>query len=272
MTQHRILLAAVAVLLSATPALAQHAEGARLNEHVRVLASDEFEGRGVATPGEQKTVDYVVAQFQALGLEPGGPDGQWVQAAQLGRTRQDGPATITVNAGGRTRALERGPEILVSSDRPVNRITVTDAPVVFAGYGVDAPERNWDDFKGMDLKGKVLLVIVNDPDFGAPEGHPVAGRFDGNAMTFYGRWTYKFQEAARQGAAAVLVIHDTAGAGYGWSVLEGSSTAPKFDIVRADPDAERVPAQGWIQGPVAAQLFADAGLDYLALRAAARTP
>ena len=154
----------------------------------------------------------------------------------------------------------------------MNRITVSDAPVVFAGYGVDAPERQWDDFKGMDLKGKVLLVIVNDPDFGAPEGHPVAGRFDGNAMTFYGRWTYKFQEAARQGAAAVLVIHDTAGAGYGWSVLEGSSTAPKFDIVRADPDAERVPAQGWIQGPVAEQMFADAGLDYAALREAARTP
>ncbi|MFA4893335.1 M28 family metallopeptidase [Brevundimonas sp.] len=272
MTQHRIVLAAVAALLSATPALAQQAEGARLNAHVRVLASDEFEGRGVATPGEQKTVDYVVAQFEALGLEPGGPDGSWVQAAQLGRTRQDGPATITVSSGGQTRALERGPQVLVSSDRPVSRITVTDAPVVFAGYGVDAPERSWNDFKGMDLKGKILLVIVNDPDFAAPEGHPVAGRFDGNAMTFYGRWTYKFQEAARQGAAAVLVIHDTAGAGYGWSVLEGSSTAPKFDIVRADPDAERVPAQGWIQGPVAEQLFADAGLDYAALREAARTP
>jgi Zn-dependent M28 family amino/carboxypeptidase len=272
MTQHRILLAAVAALLITTPALAQQADAARLNEHVRVLASDEFEGRGVATPGEQKTVDYVVGQFQALGLEPGGPDGAWVQAAQLGRTRQDGPATITVSSGGATRALQRGPDVLVSSDRPVNRITVSDAPVVFAGYGVDAPERQWNDFKGMDLKGKVLLVIVNDPDFGAPEGHPVNGRFDGNAMTFYGRWTYKFQEAARQGAAAVLVIHDTAGAGYGWSVLEGSSTAPKFDIVRADPDAERVPAQGWIQGPVAEQLFADAGLDYAALREAARTP
>jgi Zn-dependent M28 family amino/carboxypeptidase len=272
MTQHRILLAAVAVLLSAAPALAQSAEGARLNEHVRVLASDEFEGRGVATPGEQKTVDYLVAQFQALGLEPGGPDGQWVQAAQLGRTRQDGPATITVKAGGQTRALERGPQVLVSSDRPVSHITVENAGVVFVGYGVDAPERNWDDFKDVDVRGKVLLVIVNDPDFGAPGGHPVAGKFDGNAMTFYGRWTYKFQEAARQGAAAVLVIHDTAGAGYGWSVLEGSSTAPKFDIVRADPDAERVAAQGWIQGPVAAQLFADAGLDYAALRETARTP
>jgi Zn-dependent M28 family amino/carboxypeptidase len=272
MTQHHILLAAVAALLSASPALAQQADSARLNEHVRVLASDAFEGRGVATPGEQRTVDYVVSQFQALGLEPGGPDGSWVQRAQLGRTRHDGPATITVSAGGASRALVRGPDILVSSDRPVNHITVTDAEVVFAGYGVSAPERGWDDFKGMDLRGKILLVIVNDPDFGAPEGHPVAGRFDGNAMTFYGRWTYKFQEAARQGAAGVLVIHDTAGAGYGWSVLEGSSTAPKFDIVRGNPDAERVPAQGWIQGPVAERLFADAGLDYTALRAAARTP
>ncbi|MDP2764734.1 MAG: M20/M25/M40 family metallo-hydrolase [Brevundimonas sp.] len=272
MTQHRIVLAAIAALLTATPALAQQAEGARLNEHVRVLASDEFEGRGVATPGEEKTVDYLVGQFQALGLEPGGPDGSWTQAAQLSRTQQDGPATIMVTAGGETRTLERGPQVLVSSDRPVDRITVADAELVFAGYGVDAPERNWDDFKDVDVRGKVLLVIVNDPDFGAPEGHPVAGQFDGNAMTFYGRWTYKFQEAAERGAAGVLVIHDNAGAGYGWSVLENSSTAPKFDIVRADPEAERVPAQGWIQGAVAEQLFADAGLDYAALRAAARTP
>lgn len=273
MTQHRLILAAaLAVSFTAPPALAQQADAVRLNDHVRVLASDEFEGRGVATPGEQLTVDYLVGQFQALGLEPGGPDSQWVQTAQLGRTRQDGPATIMVRAGGASRALARGPDLLLSSDRPVDRITISNAEVVFAGYGVSAPERGWDDFKGMDLRGKVLLVIVNDPDFGAPEGHPVAGRFDGNAMTFYGRWTYKFQQAARQGASAVLVIHDTAGAGYGWSVLEGSSTAPKFDIVRADPDAERVPAQGWIQGPVAEQMFRDAGLDYAALREAARTP
>ena len=267
-----ILLSAGALTLMAGAATAQTADPARLNEHTRVLASDEFEGRGVATPGEQKTVDYVVEQFRALGLEPGGPDGSWVQSAKLSRTQQAGPATIVARTPGGEMTLRRGPDVLVASDQPVERITVTDAAVVFAGYGVDAPERNWDDFKGMDLKGKILLVIVNDPDFGAPEGHPVAGRFDGNAMTFYGRWTYKFQEAARQGAAAVLVIHDTAGAGYGWSVLEGSSTAPRFDIVRADPDAERVPAQGWIQGPVAEQLFADAGLDYAALRAAARTP
>lgn len=267
-----ILVSTSALFCLAGAAQAQQADPARLNEYTRVLASDEFEGRGVATPGEQKTVDYVVSQFQALGLEPGGPDGQWVQVAHLSRTRQDGPATITATVGGVTRTLERGPQILVSSDRPVDHVTVTNAPVVFAGYGVDAPERGWDDFKDVDVRGKIILVIVNDPDFGAPEGHPVSGRFDGNAMTFYGRWTYKFQEAARQGAAGVLVIHDTPGAGYGWSVLEGSSSAPDFDIVRANWEAERVPAQGWIQGDVAESLIRDAGLDYAALRDQARTP
>lgn len=271
MTSLRLTLLASAALAAATPVLAQQADPARLNEYTRVLASDEFEGRGVATPGEQRTVDFLVGQFRALGLEPGGPDGQWVQTAHLSRTQQDGPATITARTPGGEVALRRGPDVLVASDRPVDRITVTDAPVVFAGYGVDAPERNWDDFKGADLRGKILLVIVNDPDFGAPEGHPVAGRFDGNAMTFYGRWTYKFQEAAAQGAAGVLVIHDTAGAGYGWSVLEGSSTAPDFDIVRQDWAAERVPAQGWIQGEVAERLIRSAGLDYAALRDQART-
>ena len=267
-----LLVSVAALALSAGGALAQQADAARLNEHVRVLASDEFEGRGVATPGEQLTVDYLVSQFQALGLEPGGPDGQWVQAAQLSRTHQSGPATITARTPAGTVELRRGPDVLAASDRPVERITVTDAPVVFAGYGVDAPERDWDDFKGMDLTGKILLVIVNDPDFGAPEGHPVAGRFDGAAMTFYGRWTYKFQEAAERGAAGVLVIHDNAGAGYGWSVLEGSSAAPDFDIVRENWEAERVPVQGWIQGEVAERLMREAGLDYAALREAARTP
>lgn len=266
-----ILVSTTALLLLASPALAQQADPARLNEHTRVLASDEFEGRGVATPGEQKTVDYLVQQFTAMGLEPGGPNGQWVQVAQLSRTQQAGPATIIARTPGGEIALRRGPDVLVASDRPVDRITVTDAPVIFAGYGVDAPERGWDDFKDVDVRGKIILVIVNDPDFGAPGGHPVAGRFDDNAMTFYGRWTYKFQEAARQGAAGVLVIHDTAGAGYGWSVLEGSSTAPDFDIVRQNWEAERVPAQGWIQGEVAQRLFEAAGLNYAQLRDQARS-
>lgn len=271
----------IAALMTSTSALAQAAtqtaptgrvDPARLNEATRVLASDEFEGRAPVTPGEDKTVEWLSAQFEALGLEPGGPDGQWVQVAEVSRTKQDGPATITVAAHGQTTALQRGPDVVVSSDRPVNHISLKDAPLVFVGYGVDAPERNWDDYKGVDLRGKIMLVLVNDPDFNAPEGHPVAGKFDGQAMTFAGRWTYKFQEAAAQGAAGVLVIHDTAGAGYPWSTLENSSVAPKFDIVRADPDKERVAAQGWIQGAAAEKLFQDAGLDFAALKAKARTP
>ncbi len=271
-----VLVGLTAALMASTSALAQSAPGrvdpARLNEATRVLASDAFEGRGPVTPGEQKTVEWIAEQFQALGLEPGGPDGSWFQVAQVSRTRLDGPASLHITAGGRTFSAERGSEIIVSSDRPVDRITLTDAPVVFVGYGVDAPERGWDDYKDMDLTGKIILVLVNDPDFQAPEGHPVQGRFEDQAMTFYGRWTYKFQEAARQGAAGVLVIHDTAGAGYPWSTLENSSTAPKFDIVRADPEKERVAAQGWIQQDLAADLFKAAGLDFDALKDQARTP
>ena len=264
---------ALALTTACAPALAQPAtviDPARMNEAVRVLASDEFKGRAPASPGEEKTVAWLVEQFRAAGAQGGGPDGAFVQIAHLSRTRQDGPASVAAHVGGRTIALERGPDVLVSSDRPVTRITVTDAPVVFVGYGATAPERQWDDFKGVDVRGKIVVVLVNDPDFEAPEGDPVAGRFDGQAMTFYGRWTYKFQEAGRRGAAGVLVVHETEGAGYGWSTLQNSSAAPKFDIVRADPDAERAPFQGWIQQAKAQELFAAAGLDFAALKASAR--
>lgn len=251
-------------------AAAPDIDAARMNEAVRVLASDEFEGRAPASPGEEKTVAWLVEQFRAAGAEGGGPDGSFVQIAHLSRTRQDGPATVAAQVGGRSIALERGPDVLVSSDRPTDHIAVTDAPIVFVGYGATAPERQWDDFKDVDVRGKVIIVLVNDPDFEAPAGDPVAGKFDDKAMTFYGRWTYKFLEAGRRGAAGVLVVHETAGAGYGWSVLQNSSAAPKFDIVRADPDAERAPFQGWIQRAKAEELFTAAGLDFAALKDSAR--
>lgn len=261
----------VALALPAT-ALAQEIDAERLNAHVRELASDAFAGRGPASAEEHLTTDYIATQFAALGLEPGGDDGTFFQVVPLSRTQQAGPATIMVaGAGGWSRSLERGPDILVASDRPVSRITVEDAPLVFVGYGVTAPERGWDDFGDIDLTGKIMVVLVNDPDFGAPEGHPVQGLFDGRAMTYYGRWVYKFAEAARRGAAGVLVIHDTPGAGYPWSVLENSSASPDFDIVRTDWEAERAPFQGWIQNEVAADLFAQAGLDLASLREAARS-
>lgn len=268
----RCLAAAFAALILPASALAQDIDPNRLNAHVRELASDAFAGRGPASAEEHLTTDYIAAQFAALGLEPGGEDGTFFQVVPLSRTQQDGPAAITVDgADGWSRSLERGPDILVASDRPVARITVADAPLVFVGYGVTAPERGWDDFGDIDLTGKIMVVLVNDPDFGAPEGHPVQGRFDGRAMTYYGRWVYKFAEAARRGAAGVLVIHDTPGAGYPWSVLENSSASPDFDIVRENWEAERAPFQGWIQNDVAAALFAQSGLDLAALREAARS-
>ena len=270
--------AAVLALLAATTAQvqAQTQDAApaisaeRMNEAVRVLASDEFEGRGPVSAGEEKTVAWLAEQFRAAGAEGGGPNGSYFQTALLSRTRQNGPATVRARVGGQSLSLARGPDVLVSSDRPVDHITVTDAPIVFVGYGADAPERQWDDFKGVDVRGKVILVLVNDPDFEAEAGEPVADKFDGQAMTFYGRWTYKFQEAGRRGAAGVLVIHETAGAGYGWSVLQNSSAAPKFDIVRADPNAERAPFQGWIQRAKAEEIFRAASLDFAALKTSAR--
>lgn len=264
---------ALALIIASSSATAQDKpdiNASRMNEAVRVLASDEFKGRAPASAGEEKTVAWLVEQFRAAGAEGGGPDGAFVQVAHLSRTRQDGPAAISAQVGDRALVLERGADVLVSSDRPTDHITVTDAPVVFVGYGATAPERQWDDFKDVDVRGKVIVVLVNDPDFEAPAGDPVAGKFDDKAMTFYGRWTYKFLEAGRRGAAGVLVVHETAGAGYGWSVLQNSSAAPKFDIVRADPNAERAPFQGWIQRAKAEELFTAAGLDFAALKDSAR--
>ena len=245
-------------------------DAARLNQHVSVLASDEFEGRGPTTPGEEKTVAYLAEQFRRLGLEGAGPGGSFVQEVPLYRFERTGAFNASFNGRSWSRPLRRDAEVIVGTQRPLPRISVERAPVVFVGYGVKAAERNWDDFKGADLKGKLLLMLVNDPDFEVPAGHPTAGRFDGKAMTYYGRWTYKFEEAARQGAAGVLVIHETAGAGYGWSTLEGSAPTPQFDIVRPDPAAERAAVQGWVQRLVVEEMLRRAGLNFEQLKAAAQ--
>ncbi len=244
---------------------------ARLNASVAVLAGDDFEGRAPTTAGEERSVVWIAEQFEVLGLEPAGDDGTWFQTVPINRFVQAGPAVITARAGTETVTLQRGTDIIANSHRPQDRITITNAPVVFVGYGVTAPERGWDDFKGVDVRGKVVLMLVNDPDFEVGPDSPTANRFDGLGMTWYGRWVYKFEEAARRGAAAVFVIHETAGAGYPWNTLQNSSTAPGLDIVRADPVRERVQAQGWIQQAQAARLMAAAGLDYATLKSAAQS-
>jgi Zn-dependent M28 family amino/carboxypeptidase len=239
---------------------------ARISGDVKVLASDAFEGRGPATAGEVKTVDYISKQMQAAGLKPGGPGGKWTQDVPLLMTDIVGTPKLSITAGGSPRALTQGQEIAVRAALDgKTQIDLKSAPLVFVGYGVKAPERGWDDFKGADLKGKILVVLVNDPDFEGGEGD-----FGGKTMTYYGRWTYKYEEAARQKAAGVLVIHETAPAAYGWATVKNSNTNTMFDIVRADPKATHVPMEGWIQRDLAVDLFKAAGMDFDAMKKAAQ--
>jgi len=266
-------LVALAAVLLATAAVAQAApriDPVRIAAHTMALASDEFEGRAPSTPGETRSTQWIADQFRAAGLEPAGPNGSYFQEVPLYRFTRKGPAQSSFRIGGQAMAVTPAEDILINSIRPEPQARVSDVPVVFVGYGVKADERGWDDFKGMDLKGKLLVMLVNDPDFEAPAGHPTHRKFDGQAMTYYGRWTYKFEEAARQGAAGVLVVHETAGAGYPWTVLKNSDNAPKFDIVRADPASHSAPVQGWIQRSVAEALFRRAGQDFAALKEAAK--
>ena len=251
--------------LAAQPAArpATPISAARMEADVRTLSSDAFEGRSPGTPGEAKTVDWLIAQFKASGLKPGGRGGSWTQPVPLVHTRL-GAGRI---AFGDTMVAQ-GQGIYLSTVRAVDRATVTAAPMVFVGYGVSAPERGWDDFKGVDLKGKVAVFLVNDPDFDAAATDDSTGKFGGKRMTYYGRWTYKFEEAARRGAIAALIVHDTPGAGYGWSTVVAPG-GENYDIVRR-PGDYRVLLQGWIEGATATRLFAASGLDLATLRKAAR--
>ena len=254
-------LIALALTGAAPPKPPNPISPARLSQDVKVLASDAFEGRAPGTAGEQKTIDWLVARLKAIGLEPVGPDGSWTQPVPLVRT-QLGQGTIT--AGG--QPLRFGQDVYGSSLRPIDRVTIADAPMVFVGYGVSAPERQWDDFKGVDLKGKVAVMLVNDPDFEAGPGDDATGRFGGRRMTYYGRWPYKYEEAARRGAIAALIVHDTPGAGYGWDTVKAPQ-GENYDIAGA---RDRLMLQGWLQGDAARALFKRAGLDLDALRAASR--
>lgn len=244
---------------------------ARMSATIRNLASDGFEGRAPATAGEAKTVDWLIAQYRKIGLEPGGENGGWTQDVPLLRTRIGTPSRLDVTIGGNAMPLELRKDVYLSTLSPVERIKVDAAPLVFVGYGVNAPERQWDDYKGVDLKGKVAVFLVNDPDFDAKPGEPVAGRFGGRTMTYYGRWTYKYEEAARRGAIAALIVHDTPGASYPWTTVIAPG-GEAFDIVREESASRPVPLQGWLEGEAATCLFGRAGLDLAALRVKARDP
>ncbi|RIX32707.1 M28 family metallopeptidase [Sphingomonas edaphi] len=233
----------------------------RLSADTKVLASYEFEGRAPGTRGEQKTIAWLTTELQKIGLEPAGPGGKWTQDVPLVNT-QLGQGNFSAD---RT-PLAFGKDVYASTVRPVDRVTIDRAPMVFVGYGVSAPERGWDDFKGVDLKGKVAVILVNDPDFEAATGDGSVDKFGGRRMTYYGRWTYKYEEVARRGAVAALIVHDTPGAGYGWETVNASQ-GENYDIADA---TGRLALQGWLHGDAARRLFADSGLDLGALRKASR--
>jgi Zn-dependent M28 family amino/carboxypeptidase len=243
----------------------------RMSAIVRTLASDEFEGRGPGTPGEGKTIAYLTEQFRSLGLEPGGPDGSWTQTVPLVRTQVDKAGTASLSVRGQAVPLKFPSDIYLSTVRETDRARIDGAPVVFVGYGVNAPERGWDDFKGVDLHGKVALFLVNDPDFEAAAGEPAAGKFAGQAMTYYGRWTYKYEEAARRGAIGALIVHESAGAGYGWATVQAPG-GENYNIVLGPGAQQPLLLQGWIQRPVAEDMFRRAGLDFETVKRQARTP
>ncbi len=272
MNLFRSALAALALTIAATPAYAQHSgpiSARRLSEMTRELASDAYAGRAPGGPGEQKTVDFIVSQFKAIGLTPAGDNGSWTQTVPLWRYQTLPGGSYALSVNGQAKALHEQTDLRIETQRPVDRVAIGAAPLVFVGYGVTAPERGWDDFKGVDVRGKMLLILINDPDFEAAEGEPVAGKFGGRAATFYGRWVYKYEEAVRRGAVGALIIHETAGAAYGWStVIAGNNET--YDVVRTSPAKDKLLLQGWIQRDLTAELFRNAGLDFEAEKARAR--
>lgn len=225
----------------------------QLTEHIKVLASDEFEGRAPSTKGEELTLDYLTKQLTAIGFKPGNGD-SFLQAVPMVSIEASPEMTLTIG----DKAYQYGHDMVMGSSRISDFEQLKDSELVFVGYGVNAPEYQWNDYEGLDVKGKTVVILVNDPGFATQD----PALFNGNAMTYYGRWTYKYEEASRQGAEGAIIIHETAPASYGWSVVEHSWTGPQFGFVREDLNKGRVAVEGWVNSDVAKELFANAGLNF----------
>jgi len=255
------------VPLSALPAI----DAAAVLAHVKVLASDAFEGRAPGTPGEEKTVAYLTEQFTKLGLKPGNPDGTFVQKVPLvGITPAAAP--LTVSKGTETATLAWRDDVVAWTKRVTDESTLKASELVFVGYGVQAPEYGWDDYKGVDVTGKTLVMLVNDPPVPDPSNPSAldAKTFGGRAMTYYGRWTYKYEIGAKKKAAGVLIVHETGPAGYPFAVVQGK-TGEQFTFVTPDKNMSRVAVEGWITLDQAHRLMTMAGQDFDALKKQAST-
>ena len=234
----------------------------RLLGHIRILSSDEFEGRGPGSKGEQLTIKYLEDQYRSSGLEPGNPDGTYLQSVPLVGITPDKGMKLTLTGHGRTLEPKFQDDYVAWSKRVTDTSSI-DADLVFVGYGVEAPEFQWDDFKGVDVKGKVIVVLINDPPVPDPSDPAKLDpkTFGGTAMTYYGRWTYKFEKAAQMGAAGCIIIHQTERAGYPWEVVRNSWSATQFDLATPDKNMGRLAVESWITSDFATQLFRLAGQD-----------
>ena len=236
---------------------------ATLMQHIRALSDDSMLGRAPGSLGEERTVAYLEGQFRAMGLLPGNPDGSYIQRVPLVAVTAD--PSMTLRIGGKAaRQLRYRDDFVAWTRHVVPSVSVNGAELVFVGYGVEAPEYSWDDFKGQDLSGKVLVMLVNDPQL------PDTTQFRGKAMTYYGRWTYKYEQGMKHRAAGVLLVHETGPAGYPWPVVQGMG-GEKFDLATPDSNRTRAPMEGWIHLDQARALFGLAGQDFDSLKAKATT-
>lgn len=237
------------------------------SQHIQILASDEFEGRMPASPGEEKTIAYLADAFTQLGAQPGNGD-SYFQPVSLGAITTDPNTQLIVSQGGKRFEYAYGTEAMLGTKRVAESIELEASELVFVGYGIVAPEFGWNDYEGLDMEGKTALIIVNDPGYITKD----SSLFTGKAMTYYGRWTYKYEEAARQGAAGALIIHQTGPASYPWEVVKNGWSGKQFDQVSADGNADRCAMEGWVQESVAKDLFDRARLSMDEMLAAAAQP
>ncbi|MGD8689935.1 MAG: M28 family metallopeptidase, partial [Gammaproteobacteria bacterium] len=234
---------------------------------IKVLASDDFGGREPATPGEDKSIHYIADQFKAMGLAPGNGD-SYFQEVPLVKIAASPDMQLTVDGGGESQSFSYGDQMMAWTKREVTDTGLDGSDMVFVGYGIVAPEYNWNDYADVDVKGKTVVILVNDPGFATQNDK----LFNGNAMTYYGRWTYKYEEAARQGAAGAIIIHQTAPAGYPWEVVRNSWTGPQYELTSDNRHMDRAAVEGWVTHDVAESIFKQAGLDLDKLSKQAATP
>ncbi|HVF90958.1 MAG TPA: M28 family metallopeptidase [Blastocatellia bacterium] len=252
------------------PAALEAIKADNLMNHIKILSADDFEGRGPATRGEELTIKYLADEFKKIGLAPGNTDGTYFQKVPLVGITTSSASPLEIKAGAKTLSMKFPDDFVARTMRVVDKQGF-DADMVFVGYGAVAPEYNWNDYKDVDVRGKVLVMLVGDPPVPDPSNPSDLDpkTFNGKAMTYYGRWTYKFEIAAEKGAAGILIVHETAPAGYGWEVPRGSFTIENFDLVSKDNNMSRVPIEGWITLDKTRELFAATGKDFDALKSAA---